>query len=198
MVTIITRGGKVMRALVMIFVCLVLVCPVQAVEIAGVNIAEEIEVDDTTSLVLNGAGIRSKFFFDIYIAQLYLEKPEKESSSIIKDEGNKRIVMHFLYDGVGQDKIVDGWNDGFAANLDEERLTKLQSQIETFNAMFTEEMKSGDIILFDYLPKEGTRVTIKDEVKGVISGKDFNDALLSIWLGEKPVGSGLKNDLLGK
>lgn len=187
-----------MRALIMIFVCLFAVCPVQAVEIGGVNIAEEIVVDDTTSLVLNGAGIRSKFFFDIYIAQLYLEKPEKESSLIIEDDGSKRIVMHFLYDGVGSDKIVEGWNDGFAANLDEESKANLQQRIDTFNNMFTDEMQSGDVIVFDYLPDEGTRVTIKEEVKGVIPGKDFNDALLSIWLGEKPVGSGLKNDLLGK
>ena len=187
-----------MRTLIMIFVFLFAVCPVQAVEIADVNIAEEIVVDDATSLVLNGAGIRSKFFFDIYIAQLYLEKPQHDSSLIIQDEGSKRIVMHFLYDGVGQDKIIEGWNDGFSANLDDESLAKLQSLIETFNAMFTEEMKSGDIVIFDYLPGEGTRVTIKDEVKGVIAGKDFSDALLSIWLGEEPVGSGLKNDLLGK
>ena len=187
-----------MRALIMIFVCLFAVCPVQAVEIAGVNVAEEVVVDDSTSLVLNGAGIRSKFFFDIYIAQLYLEKPEKESSLIIENEGSKRIVMHFLYDGVGQDKIVDGWNDGFAANLDEESKAELQPRIDSFNTMFTDEMKSGDVIVFDYLPGEGTRVTIKDTVKGVIPGKDFNDALLSIWLGEKPVTSGLKNDLLGK
>lgn len=187
-----------MRVLIVIFICLFAFSPVQAMEIGGVNIAEEIVVDDTTSLVLNGAGIRSKFFFDIYIAQLYLEKPEKDSSLITKQEGNKRIVMHFLYDGVGQDKIIDGWNDGFSANLDEGSAAKLQSRLETFNAMFTEEMKSGDIIVFDYLPGEGTRVTIKNEVKGVIPGKDFNDALLSIWLGEEPVGSGLKNDLLGK
>ena len=187
-----------MRTLLLIFVYLFGVCPVQAVEIAGVTIAEEIAIDEKTSLVLNGVGVRSKFIFDIYIAQLYLEEPQHESRSIIKDEGKKRVVMHFLYDGVGEDKIVEGWNDGFEANLDQETKTRLQPQITTFNGMFTEEMKSGDVVVFDYLPAEGTRVIIKEELKGVIAGKEFNDALLSIWLGEKPVNSGLKDDLLGK
>ena len=44
----------------------------------------------------------------------------------------------------------------------------------------------------------GTQVTIKGTVKGVIAGKDFNDALLSIWLGEKPVTAKLKDEMLGK
>jgi hypothetical protein len=39
-------------------------------------------------------------------------------------------------------------------------------------------------------------VTIAKEEKGVIPGKDFNDALLRIWLGEKPVNKGLKEQLL--
>lgn len=187
-----------MRTLLVIFVFLFGVCSVQAVEIGGVNIDEEIVLDNNTKLVLNGAGIRSKFFFDIYIAQLYLEKQEQEATSAIEKDGCKRVAMHFLYDGVEQEKIIKGWKDGFTANLDPEALKRLEPQITTFNGMFTEEMKSGDVILFDYLPGAGTRVTIKEKVAGVIEGKEFNDALLAIWLGKKPVNSGLKKDLLGK
>jgi hypothetical protein len=39
---------------------------------------------------------------------------------------------------------------------------------------------------------------IREEVKGMIEGKPFNDLLLSIWLGEKPVSKALRDDLLGK
>jgi hypothetical protein len=39
-------------------------------------------------------------------------------------------------------------------------------------------------------------VTIAKQEKGVVPGKDFNDALLRIWLGEKPVTKGLKEKLL--
>ena len=33
--------------------------------------------------------------------------------------------------------------------------------------------------------------------KGVIEGKDFNDALLAVWLGPDPVQDDLKKPLLG-
>ena len=187
-----------MRAIVLIFMFVLFAHPVYALDIGGVSVADEVVSDGGTTLKLNGAGIRSKFFFDIYIAELYLENPAKEAEQVIADQGHKRVVMHFLYDGVGQDKLVDGWNEGFAANLDDETQEKLQPRIDNFNSMFTEEMKSGDIVVFDYLPGQGTRVRIKDNVKGLIPGKDFNDALLSIWLGKKPVGSSLKKDMLGR
>lgn len=197
LVTIIIQGGKAMRTAVMIFTLMFLVQPAWAMDVAGVSVMDTATVEGT-SLQLNGAGVRSKFFFKIYVAELYLEKPGKEAAMVIQDQGIKRMVMHFLYDGVGPDKLVEGWNDGFAANLDSQSKEKLQKRIETFNGMFTDEMKSGDIVLFDYLPGKGTRVEIKGEVKGMIEGKDFSDALLSIWLGEKPVATDLKKDLLGR
>ena len=40
-------------------------------------------------------------------------------------------------------------------------------------------------------------VTINGKNRGVVVGKDFNDALLKIWLGAKPVTKSLRNDLLG-
>lgn len=186
-----------MRTAVMIFTLMFLVQSAWAMDVAGVSVMDTAIVEGT-SLQLNGAGVRSKFFFKIYVAQLYLEEPSQEADAVIQGQGKKRVVMHFLYDGVGPDKLVEGWNDGFGANLDAQSKGQLQERIETFNSMFADEMKSGDIVLFDYLPGKGTRVEIKGEVRGMIEGKDFNDALLSIWLGEKPVTEDLKKDLLGK
>lgn len=193
-----------MRKFFLVLSLVVLVSPlgqlkgqvVKAAEIAGVTIAEELVAEDGISLQLNGAGIRSKFFFKIYIAELYLENPAREAAAAIADNGYKRVVMHFLYDEVGQEKLVDGWNDGFSANLAEAAQKKLQPRIDSFNAMFTEAMTTGDRIVFDYVPGQGTRVSIKGEEKGIIAGKDFNDALLSIWLGDEPVSSDLRRDLL--
>ena len=56
--------------------------------------------------------------------------------------------------------------------------------------------KNSNEVLLDYLPGQGTRVTIKGDVKGVIDGKDFNDALLNIWLGDEPADDDLKEAML--
>lgn len=168
-----------------------------ATELAGVNVADTMTTDDGAGLVLNGAGIRKKLFFDIYIAALYLEETMAGPDAILADEGHKRMLMHFLYKEIAPEKLVEAWNEGFEANLDETRLALLQGSIDRFNAMF-ETVKSGDEVIVDYIPGKGTCVQVKGEVKGVIAGREFNDALLSIWLGDKPVTTKLKSELLGE
>jgi hypothetical protein len=54
-------------------------------------------------------------------------------------------------------------------------------------------------VLIDWLPENGTRLTVNGQVKGKdIAGEDFYKALLKIWLGNKPVQDDLKQALLGK
>jgi len=185
-----------MRTLLM--VCCLLLCAVPALgrEVAGVSIPEKITVADGTELVLNGAGIRSKLFFKIYVAALYLEHPAAEEAAVLADSGHRRMLMHFLYDKVEREKLVDAWNEGFAGNLSEEARATLAERIDTFNAMF-DTVEKGDTIVLDYIPGQGTSVSVAGQAKGVIEGKDFSDALFSIWLGAKPVTEELKKDLLG-
>lgn len=182
---------RLLLAVLMFFVA----GPVQAKEIAGVMIQEVVITDAGVQLQLNGAGIRSKFFFDIYIAELYMEQPSKSAEDIIAADGGRRMVMHFLYKEVPKEKLVEGWDEGFAGNNDAGALQALQPRIDAFNAMFRS-VKEGERIILDYTPEKGTVVTIGEEQKGVVKGKDFNDALLRIWLGEKPVNKKLKEKLL--
>lgn len=183
-----------MRVL-LLFCLLVISVPAEAREIAGVEVQETIKADDGTVLQLNGAGIRTKLFFDIYLAQLYLEKPAASAAEVIAADGRKRMIMHFLYKEVSKDKLVEAWNEGFKGNTGGEDLSRLQERIDQFNALF-EDVRQGDVIVLDYAPSTGTAVTSKGREKGVIPGKDFNDAMLKIWLGEAPVTDSLKKELL--
>ena len=183
--------------IVTLVVLLFLAVNVQGKEIAGITLPETINHEDGTLLQLNGAGIRSKFIIKVYIAQLYLADKKSEVASILAEDGHRRMIMHFLYDEVDKKALVDAWNEGFQANGSDELLGQLTSEIETFNNYFVT-VKKSDRIVLDYVPGTGTSVFIRDEKMGTISGKKFNDLLLSIWLGEKPVNKGLKNKLLGK
>ena len=79
------------------FTLLLISLPAYAKDIAGVMVNDSLQTEEGTTLQLNGAGIRSKFFMDIYIAELYMEKPSTVAAEVIGDKGKKRIVMHFLY-----------------------------------------------------------------------------------------------------
>jgi len=180
------------------FLCCLLVLTgfsANAKDLAGVVVQETVQTDDGTVLQLNGAGVRSKFFMDIYVAELYMENPSKSADEVIAAEGQKRVVMHILYSKVEKSKLVAGWNDGFKNNTKADEVVKLQERIDKFNGLFSD-VKEGDILLYDFIPGKGTVVNISGEEKGVIEGKDFNDALLRIWLGKKPVTKDLKKGLL--
>jgi len=166
-------------------------------EIAGINLQEQITVAGINSdLKLNGAGIRYKFFFKIYIGALYLSELENNADMILESPGAKRILMHFIYDEVAKSKLESAWLNGFSNNTSKAVFVSLQERLARFSQMFSS-MHQGDVVLLDYLPDSGTRVTINNEVKGVIEGEDFNRALLSVWLGEDPVSGGLKQAMLG-
>jgi len=181
--------------------CFILICffasGVSAKEVAGVKLEENLAVSEGgPSLSLNGAGVRYKFFFKIYVGALYLPAQQNDPAVILKGSQANRVLMHFLYDEVTQEKLVAAWQEGFAENVEADVFQTLKTRLDKFNGMFSD-MHAGDVILLDYMPGKGTRVTIKGVEKGLIEGADFNQALLSVWLGEEPVTEELKDALLG-
>lgn len=166
-----------------------------AKEISGIKIAEQIEIGGQV-LALNGAGIRSKFVFDIYIGALYLPQKTQDVKQALSMAGPKRVLMHFLYDEVEKEKLTNGWTDGFENNLPSKDFDALKPRLADFNKLFVT-AKKGDQIMLDYDPKVGTQVIINTQNKGSVPGADFNRALLLVWLGEDPADSNLKEGMLG-
>ena len=188
--------NKRIYALIISTCLMLLIGAVQARELEGINVPEEVLLDGASAKIsLNGVGMRTKFFFDIYVGSLYLESAAKTPEEVMSQKGPKRVFIHFVYDEVAAEKLVAGWNEGFEGNLSEQQLAGLAGQIKTFNAMF-DTAHAGDEVLLDYLPGQGTRVTIKGVIKGIIEGEDFNQALLNIWLGDEPADEGLKEAML--
>jgi len=183
--------------ILMISICMMwLSGTVHARQFKGVNVPEEVALAaEHKNIVLNGVGMRTKFFFDIYVGALYLESAANTREAVLSQSGAKRVFMHFVYDEVPVEKLVSGWNQGFEDNLTEEQLSALADRIKVFNALF-DTVHAGDEVLLDYLPELGTRITVKGEVKGVIEGEDFNRALLDIWLGDEPADESLKAAML--
>lgn len=169
---------------------------VVATELAGIKLDDLITIANT-KLSLNGAGIRSKFIFDIYVGGLYLQQPAKTTKAILSANGPKRVRMVFLYDEVSKEKLTNGWSEGFENNLSEAELSRLKSKITAFNGLF-ETVHKGDIIDLDYIPEKGTFVYYNSKPRGSIEGRAFNTALLKIWLGDEPADEALKEAMLGR
>jgi hypothetical protein len=171
---------------------------VSAVEIEGVEIPDTLSLPNSdTTLLLNGAGIRKKFFMDIYIGALYLESQTTEAKAILQGTGAASVMMHFLYSEVSKDKITAGWTDGLEKNTSHTKMLALKESLTTFNKLFRT-VRKGDVIRIDYLPDNGTQVRINGEWRGTVEGNDFFRSLLSVWLGEKPVTKSLRESMLGR
>jgi len=187
-----------MKLIRLLFLTTLLLLPAlsRVVEIEGVALPDTIQLQGKT-LQLNGAGIRTKFFFDIYVGGLYLEQHVSSAKAVLGDTGNKRITMDFLYGEVDKEKLTDGWDEGFDKNQSDERMQKLKDRLASFNALFTNAHR-GDSVVFDLLDDGNTHVSFNGNEKGVIEGSDFQQALLAVWLGKKPADKDLKKSMLGR
>lgn len=170
-----------------------------AAEIEGVKVPDTARVaEGAPELVLNGAGVRTRFLFRVYVGALYLPKKTTVANAVISDGGPKRIALHMLRE-LSAAQFVDALEEGLKNNHTAEELATLDGRVRQLRAIFDalKSAKSGDVVLIDGLPGAGTRITFNGAVKGTIPGDDFNRALLRIWLGESPADRDLKKNLLG-
>jgi len=167
-----------------------------ALTLKGITLPEQVKVGNTT-LHLNGAGIRSKFVFDIYVGALFLPSKTHSAKTIINDTGANQVSMYFVYDEISQEKMINGWNEGFENVLSATERDKLKTQIATFNQAFGKTV-TGDVIVVAYSPEKGTEVIINKQSKATIPGFEFHQALMKIWFGDDPVDDDLKEGMLGK
>ncbi|HEU0220138.1 MAG TPA: chalcone isomerase family protein [Gallionella sp.] len=185
-----------MKKLVLIFL-LCLSAPASALEVAGVKLVDSVHLG-SRDLQLNGAGVRSRFFFDLYIAALYLPGKSTSFAAVLADGGEKRIALHLLV-GISADHLYSALKNAIAANHTPAELSALEGPLKEFAAIFhtIDEINKGDVVTLDYLPGSGTRVSVNGMAKGTVAGAPFYGALLKVWLGDKPAQADLKQKLLG-
>jgi Chalcone isomerase-like len=166
--------------------------PAFAAELDGVT-----SPDTTTaggkSLTLNGMGVRVKFVFKVYVASLYVEHPAKNGAEILKADEVRRVEMVMLRD-LDKAALVEAIKNGFEKNAGS-GLPALQERLNKFIEKVTD-VKKGSKLVIQYVPGKGTEIDgAKDSY--VAEGKDFADALFSVWIGGSPVDDGLKKGMLG-
>ena len=171
--------------------------PAFAAEVEGVKLADKAQVGGS-ELTLNGAGVRTRVFFKVYVGALYLQRKTGGTDAVLGDAGAKRIAMHMLRD-LDAEQLFSALNEGLKKNHAPGELARLEPQVKQLEGIFNavKAANKGDVILLDYLPGAGTRVTVRGDDKGTIAGVDFNRALLRIWLGEQPADASLKKAMLG-
>lgn len=182
------------RSLHLLTVTLLLSAAVWAATLAGVTLADTIDVGGH-KLLLNGLALRKKFIFKVYVAGLYLPARQNSPGVILAADEPRVMVMHFLR-SVEAKKINEAWLDGLQSNTPHAP-AELKKQFALLTS-WMENVNEGDQLQFKYTPQQGCEVLVKGRSKGTIPGKAFADALLGCWIGPDPgPGEGFKSNLLG-
>jgi len=169
-----------------------------AAEVGGVKLDDRVRVQ-TADLQLNGAGVRTRYFFDVYAIGLYLAEKKADPAAVVALPGNKRVAIHMLRD-VGADTFIAALIDGVKANHPQAEVQRLEPRLKELAATMAQmkEARKGSIIVLDLVGTQ-TQLLVDGKPAGrPIDGEDFYRALLRIWLGDKPVQEDLKKALLGQ
>lgn len=168
---------------------------VSAATLAGVTMDDKATVNGQ-NVVLNGLGLRKKFFIKVYVGGLYLQAKSSNPAAILAADAPRRMVMHFLY-SVSKDQMCEAWEEGLENNTP-------KASAEVKNAFKTlcswmEPIPKRNRLVLTYVPGTGTMVEVNGKLKGTLPGKATADAIVSTWIGPKPaMGDDFKNAVLGK
>ena len=166
-------------------------------EVAGVKLEDRTRVE-ARELVLNGAGVRKRLIFQVYVVGLYLPEKKPDAAAVLALPGPKRVAIHMLRD-VGASEFTDALVEAMRANHSEADFRQLEPRVKELAATMAgmKEATKGMAIALDWTGT-GTQLLIQGKPAGrPIAGEDFYRALLRIWLGDKPVQDDLKKALLG-
>ncbi len=184
-----------MRRVALIALALLLAAPALALDVGGVRLDDRASVGGQ-QLVLNGAGVRTRVMFKVYVASLYLPAKANDAAAVLA-KGPRRIQMNLLRT-LAPDQLVDALNDGMKENNSDAELAAVKAQTDQLMAIMRSlgEVKEGSVVTLDFVDGT-TAVGLNGATRGTVSGDAFNTALTRIWLGDKPVQADLKKALLG-
>jgi hypothetical protein len=152
----------------------------------GVRMPVSIQVDGI-NLVLNGMALRKMFIFKVYVVGLYLPQKDSDPENILNADQPRQIVKQYLR-SISAIKLAE--------SLPADASPALRRNFDSLNN-YMENVKTGDVVIYTYLPGKGMEIKVKGKTKGRIIGKDFADALFAKYIGPTSI-YGVSKALLGK
>jgi hypothetical protein len=166
-----------------------------ALDVAGVRIDEHAKVGNQ-DLVLNGAGLRKKLIFDVYVGSLYLPKKAATADDVLA-QSPRRIQLNVMRN-LSADQLIGALDEGLTENTSAGELARLavpRGELAAIMKAFGQ-AKEGSVVTLDFIDG-ATEIRLDGESRGRVDGATFNAALTRIWIGEHPVQADLRKAMLG-
>jgi hypothetical protein len=167
--------------------------PSAAMELEGVQFADQYRAGDVTMQLSCVGLLRYKLFIKAYVAALYVG--DGAAGEDVLGDVPKRLELSYFWSIKGSDFRRAG-DQILAQNVDAQTFAALRSRIDRINALYRD-VRPGDRYSLTYIPGMGTELALNDRRLGVIPGSDFAAAYFRIWLGGHPIDTRLRDQLLG-
>lgn len=181
---------------------LMLVCVALTMMASSAFAAKPEALDSTmkagdTQLVLNGAGVRTKYFIDAYTAGLYVPQKTTDLNAVLNNDGKAAIKLKIMSKMITSKKMSESTLEGFKKST-KGNIAPIKKEIDEMISVFSSEIKKGDVYDMVYEPGKGTGIYKNGKLAKTIKGEQFKKALLGIWIGADPAQADLKAKLGGK
>ena len=119
-------------------------------------------------LVLNGAGIRTKVVFKVYVAGLYLPAKAGDLAGVLA-ANPRRVQLNLLRD-LSADDLAEALADGIKETSSFEQVAAVKPQTEQLLSIMKSigKAKEGDVVTMDFVGSE-TRIAFNGQSKGSIA-----------------------------
>ena len=183
------------RRLALGCMALIAVCVAHAAEIAGVKLDDKASVGGR-EVVLNGAGVRTRAVFKVYVGSLYLPAKAADLEAVLA-KTPRRVQLNLLRD-LSADQLADAVNDGLKESNAPAEVDAIRRETDQFISILKSmgPLTEGSVITIDFVDG-ATQVGFNGAPKGSVAGEAFNRALTRVWIGDEPVQPDLRKAMLG-
>ena len=158
------------------------------VEHYGVSFDSVCNIDDHR-LTFSGAGpLTYKGVFRVYIAALYVDRNADDFESTAK-----RIEVEYRV-GAKARRFNEAGRRILEDTLSSDEMGAIRDRFNRFSALYPDSRK-GDRCSVTFVPGRGTLLHYNGELLGEEAGDDFARHYFSIWLGESPADTELRDAL---
>jgi TonB family protein len=146
---------------------------------------------------LNGLAAHQELGSEQFIGALYLEATSDDRNIILAADGSKRMELRITSDnGIAARRFTRMWIEGMAINNTSAVLTDQADNMVRFSNAFKGKLQKNDTVTLSMEPGEGVDITLNGVVLDTINDHEFFNLLLRTWIGNVPLSSTFRANLL--
>tara|TARA_B110000211_G_C14068879_1_gene548998 strand:+ start:1571 stop:2131 length:561 start_codon:yes stop_codon:yes gene_type:complete len=184
-----------MRKIISLFLVLV-VCTSADVTISDIKFTEKYTYESDT-FILNGAGVREKYYIDLYVLGLYLKSKSSDVDKILNANEPQLFKLVCVSGLITSEKFNNAMVNAFY-NATDGHPEVYADEIERLKKAFSGTWNENDEFIIYYTPERGLELYKNSKLMDTInSGMGFKSAIMKVWLGPESVSESLKEQILG-